>query len=79
MPGDVVELAAGDKVPADIRLVVCKTATLRAEQASLTGEPQAVLKGTDAVADADCELQVGCVLRVWRGAGLAGSAFSCFV
>uniref|UniRef100_A0A383VU19 P-type Ca(2+) transporter n=2 Tax=Tetradesmus obliquus TaxID=3088 RepID=A0A383VU19_TETOB len=57
VPGDVVELAAGDKVPADIRLVVCKTATLRAEQASLTGEPQAVLKGTDAVADADCELQ----------------------
>ena len=31
---------------------------LRAEQASLTGEPQAVLKGTDAVADANCELQV---------------------
>ncbi|WIA43410.1 hypothetical protein OEZ86_009888 [Tetradesmus obliquus] len=57
VPGDVVELAAGDKVPADIRLVVCKTATLRAEQASLTGEPQAVLKGTDAVADANCELQ----------------------
>lgn len=34
---------------------------LRAEQASLTGEPQAVLKGTDAVADVNCELQVGCV------------------
>lgn len=58
VPGDVVELSAGDKVPADIRLVVCKTATLRAEQSSLTGEPQAVLKGTDAVKDANCELQV---------------------
>jgi Ca2+-transporting ATPase len=56
-----VELAAGDKIPADLRLVVCKTATLRAEQASLTGEPQAVLKGTDPVADANCELQVGYV------------------
>jgi magnesium-transporting ATPase (P-type) len=49
---------AGDKVPADVRLVVCKTATLRAEQSSLTGEPQAVLKGVEAVADANCELQV---------------------
>jgi P-type E1-E2 ATPase len=63
VPGDVVELAAGDKVPADLRLVVCKTATLRAEQSSLTGEPQAVLKGTDAVADAHCELQVRRVCR----------------
>lgn len=49
----------GAKVPADLRLVVCKTATLRAEQSSLTGEPQAVLKGIDAVPDPDCELQVG--------------------
>lgn len=50
---------SGDKVPADLRLVVCKTATLRAEQSSLTGEPQAVLKGVEAVGDANCELQVG--------------------
>lgn len=49
----------GDKVPADLRLVVCRTATLRAEQSSLTGEPQAVLKGVEPVADANCELQVG--------------------
>lgn len=57
----MLELAAGDKVPADIRLVVCKTATLRAEQASLTGESQAVLKSTDCGTDADCELQVCCL------------------
>lgn len=57
VPGDVVKLHTGDKVPADVRLVVCKTATLRAEQSSLTGEPQAVLKGVEAVADANCELQ----------------------
>lgn len=59
VPGDIIELSAGDKIPADARLVVCKTATLRAEQASLTGEPQAVLKSTDLVEDANCELQVG--------------------
>eukprot|EP00775_Hariotina_reticulata_P011517 gene11517-11660_t len=57
VPGDVVELATGDKVPADLRLVQCRTATLRAEQASLTGEPQAVLKSTEPVMDANCELQ----------------------
>jgi P-type Ca2+ transporter type 2C len=58
VPGDVVELAVGDKVPADIRVVKLKTATLRAEQASLTGEPVAVLKGCDAILDVDCELQL---------------------
>ena len=44
MPGDVVELHTGDRVPADLRLLSMKTATLRAEQASLTGEAVAVQK-----------------------------------
>lgn len=57
VPGDVVHLHVGDKVPADIRLVSLRTATLRAEQASLTGESVAVQKCTTPVADADCELQ----------------------
>jgi len=77
VPGDVVELATGDKVPADLRLVQCRTATLRAEQASLTGEPQAVLKSTEPVGDAQCELQVGPGVVQGRGmrsvqAGAAG-------
>ena len=37
VPGDVVHLAVGDKVPADCRLAKIHTATLRAEQSSLTG------------------------------------------
>jgi hypothetical protein len=41
-----------------VRLVSLKTATLRAEQSSLTGEPVAVLKGLEPTADANCELQV---------------------
>ena len=53
-----MELAVGDKIPADMRLVHLKTATLRAEQSSLTGEPVAVMKFTDPVSDAHCELQV---------------------
>jgi Ca2+-transporting ATPase len=76
VPGDVVELNVGDRVPADMRLVTLKTATLRAEQSSLTGEPVAVMKGTDPVADAACELQAKeCMLfagtAVASGAGTA--------
>ena len=58
VPGDLVELKVGDRVPADVRMIVLKTATLRSEQASLTGESVAVLKGTEAVTDEECELQV---------------------
>lgn len=58
VPGDLVEMHVGDKVPADIRIIALKTATLRSEQASLTGESVAVLKGTEAVQEDGCELQV---------------------
>ena len=44
VPGDVVLLAAGDKVPADIRLF--DVASLRTNEASLTGESTAVTKST---------------------------------
>lgn len=57
VPGDIIELAAGDKIPADCRVVALITATVRAEQASLTGESVAVLKSSDPVKDANCELQ----------------------
>ncbi|KAK9839523.1 hypothetical protein WJX81_007349 [Elliptochloris bilobata] len=57
VPGDVVELHAGDRVPADLRIVAMKTATLRAEQSSLTGESVAVNKGAAPVEEEGCELQ----------------------
>ena len=57
VPGDIVHLAVGDKVPADCRIVHINTATLRAEQASLTGESVAVGKTEDAVGMPDSELQ----------------------
>ena len=56
MPGDIIELHVGDRVPADCRILGLKTATLRAEQASLTGESQAVLKQLEAVPDVDADL-----------------------
>ena len=44
VPGDIVELRVGDRIPADMRVLRLKTATLRVEQASLTGESVAVGK-----------------------------------
>ena len=37
VPGDIVHLKTGDKVPADVRVLRLRTATVRCEQASLTG------------------------------------------
>ena len=62
-----MELHAGDRVPADLRIVAMKTATLRAEQSSLTGESVAVNKGVGAVAEEGCELQARGVARPFSG------------
>jgi magnesium-transporting ATPase (P-type) len=45
VPGDLLVLAEGDAVAADARLV--EAASLMVAEASLTGESEAVLKGTD--------------------------------
>jgi P-type Ca2+ transporter type 2C len=47
VPGDVVLVEAGNRVPADGRIVVA--ATLEIEEAALTGESLPVSKGTDPV------------------------------
>ena len=48
VPGDIVSFEAGDKIPADGRLVVA--ATLEIEEAALTGESTPVLKSIEPVA-----------------------------
>src|SRR5262245_36360094 len=47
VPGDVVILESGDKIPADVRLVTAKN--LRTEEAALTGESVPADKGIDTV------------------------------
>ncbi|AXY42667.1 cation-transporting P-type ATPase [Halomonas sp. JS92-SW72] len=53
VPGDLVFLQAGDRVPADLRLLRCHN--LRIDEAMLTGESVAVDKQTGAV-DAEADL-----------------------
>ena len=48
VPGDIVFLASGDKVPADLRLLEVRS--LRVEEAALTGESVPVDKAPDEVA-----------------------------
>ncbi|XP_050410087.1 sarcoplasmic/endoplasmic reticulum calcium ATPase 1 isoform X2 [Patella vulgata] len=51
VPGDLVEISVGDKVPSDVRVIAIMSTTLRVDQAILTGESVSVLKQTEAVPD----------------------------
>jgi P-type Ca2+ transporter type 2C len=54
VPGDVVLLAAGDRVPADARLL--EVAVLRVEEASLTGESRPASKVVEPIDDPEAAL-----------------------
>lgn len=54
VPGDVVLLAAGHRVPADLRLL--EAVALRVDESSLTGESASASKNADTVLEADAEL-----------------------
>jgi Ca2+-transporting ATPase len=74
VPGDVIELEAGDLVPADARLVVSRE--LAADESTLTGESAPVSKDASLVLDKDAPLaeRANCLLTgtsVVRGKGVA--------
>lgn len=54
VPGDIVILDAGDRVPADGRVIV--VANLQVEEAALTGESMAVEKNSDVITKKDIPL-----------------------
>jgi magnesium-transporting ATPase (P-type) len=49
VPGDIVRLTSGSRVPADLRLI--RADDLRVDESALTGESEAVQKQTDPVSD----------------------------
>lgn len=51
VPGDIVDVAVGDQIPADVRLLEIKSTTIRIDQALLTGESVSVIKQLELVND----------------------------
>ncbi|XP_073139588.1 calcium-transporting ATPase 4, endoplasmic reticulum-type-like [Henckelia pumila] len=77
VPGDIVELRVGDKIPADMRVLSLISSTLRVEQGSLTGESEAVSKTTKAVAE-DVDIQ-GKKCMVFAGTTVVNGHCICLV
>lgn len=57
VPGDVIVLEAGDAVPADARIL--ESASMKAEEAALTGESVPVEKSADAIDAGDADVPLG--------------------
>lgn len=76
VPGDVLILSSGDKVPADARLI--EAVNLKTEEGVLTGESMPVEKHIDVVRKKDAALgdrknmvYAGTIVRYGRGRGVA--------
>lgn len=69
VPGDIVLLEAGNSVPADIRL--SESESIKVNEASLTGESNAVDKKTDALEEKDLPLGDR-VNMVYKGTQIVG-------
>ena len=74
VPGDVVLLRSGDKVPADMRIFTTKE--LRVDESALTGESVPVNKGVEGVAqdsvlaDRTCMAYAGTLVSYGQGRGV---------
>ncbi|CAH1765484.1 11920_t:CDS:10 [Entrophospora sp. SA101] len=51
VPGDIIDISVGDKIPADARLLKISSSTFRVDQSLLTGENVSVNKITEAIND----------------------------
>src|SRR5690606_36413072 len=74
VPGDIVRLRSGDRVPADLRLI--EVNNLRVEESALTGESEAASKSADAspadagVGDRHGMAYSGSLVAAGRGVGV---------
>jgi potassium/sodium efflux P-type ATPase len=74
VPGDIVRLRSGDRVPADVRLI--ETTNLRIEESALTGESvptdksPAPVKANAGIGDRRCMAYSGTLVAAGRGAGV---------
>lgn len=74
VPGDIVRLKSGDRVPADLRLIEANN--LRVEESALTGESVPSRKGTEpvsaeaALGDRSCMAYSGTMVVSGRGLGV---------
>ena len=57
VPGDVVSVAVGDRIPADCRVLSIQSNSFRVDQAILTGESESVGKDTHAIKDSQAVKQ----------------------
>ncbi|GAA5990098.1 hypothetical protein JCM5350_001100 [Sporobolomyces pararoseus] len=57
VPGDLISISVGDKIPADSRIVEITSASFTIDQALLTGESQSVSKTASSVKDLDAVKQ----------------------
>lgn len=78
VPGDIVQLRVGDKVPADMRVLHLISSTLRVEQGSLTGENASVNKTNQSVEADDTDIQ-GKDCMVFAGTTVVNGSCICLV
>jgi Ca2+ transporting ATPase len=51
VPGDIIDVSVGDRIPADCRLLSVESNSFRVDQSILTGESESVSKDTHAIKD----------------------------
>jgi P-type E1-E2 ATPase len=82
VPGDIVLLESGDKIPADLRIIDAKN--LRTEEATLTGESVPAEKTTGAVSanatvgDRECIAFSGTMVVSGRATGVVAERVNDF-
>ena len=57
VPGDIILISVGNRIPADARLLSISSGSFRIDQALLTGESESVSKVCEAVADVNAVKQ----------------------